>query len=293
MAIEYFNYDNHLISYIAHPTDKAAGLPIFFIHGLTASVHFWEAALFPEIREGHDWYSLSLPLHYPSSYRGELSPESLTEDGFAALYDALIRSIAPQGKVILVGYSVGGFAALNYAAKYPEKVDRVVSIGGFLTGKAKGLEGVLQYFSKGRRLRRWLFWGSWKLLQSHPFFLYLAVLYYAKNDRQLKAYGGLQPTLDNIWPDVQRHDIGYMRAWFDYLLRMDLLDEDQNIEAPVLAFAGESDPIIPYAHQAKYAALLPDCQLISLPGVGHLPFAEAPETFRRELLQFLEDAPGS
>lgn len=262
-------------------------MPVFFIHGLTGSIQFWEAAMYDEVRANHSWYSLSLPFHYPSSYDGKYDEKALHEDKFAALLDGMIRHILPGGKFILVGYSVGAFGALNYVAKYPTRVQSVVSVGGFMTGRAKGLEGVLQFFSEGRVLRKFLFWSSWKVLQSHVFFLRQAVKFYACKDKELQAYEPLKPTLQLMFSDVAQHDIEGMRAWFRYLLFMNLCDEIKDINCPVLAFAGSCDPIIPYQHQTEYAAALPNCRFVKLDGVGHVALAEAPEIFKRELVSWL------
>lgn len=285
--IRYTTYGNHRLASIAYPNADATHLPVVFVHGLTASPRFWEAGVPDALRRQHAWYALGLPLHHPSSYAGPFTDETLTEHGFADLLHAQMQDLGILGPRLLVGYSVGGFAVMNYAAKYPNKVAGIVSIGGFMTGKAQGLEGVLQFFARGRLLRRGLFHLGWRILQSHPYFLRLAVKFYAKNDRQLAAYPALDPTLAAIWPDVKRHNIAGMRAWFRYLLQMDLLDETEAIQCPVLAFAGDRDPIIPFAHQREYAHRLANCRLVVLPGVGHVPFAEAPVVFERELMSFL------
>ncbi|PHI18912.1 hypothetical protein CEQ90_15395 [Lewinellaceae bacterium SD302] len=283
----FINFGPHRLAYLAHPNPTATHLPVILIHGLTASVRFWEAAMPEEFRRRHAWYSLSLPLHHPSTYEGEYNDQTLTESVFAEMLHEQICRVVPQGRFLLVGYSVGGFAALNYAAKYPDRVAGVISAGGFTSGRAKGLEGVLQLFAKGRIIRRAIFWMSWKVLQSHIFFLRKAVKFYSINDRKLLAYPHLETTLRLIFPDVARHDIAGMRVWFRSLLNMELSDERENITCPVLAFAGESDPIIPYNHQVEYASKLPDACLVSLPGVGHVPFAEAPQVFERKMIEFL------
>ncbi len=272
------------LTYLAPAPDR---LPVVWIHGLTASVRFWETAMYPEVSAHRTWHSLSLPFHHPSSYSGLASADSLDEKVLSDLVALSVDRLIPTGRFHLVGYSLGAFAALNYAAKHPGRVASVVSIGGFMTGRARGLEAMLQFLSRGELLRRALFHFSWWVLKRHVFFLKLATLFYARRWRQLLRYPDLDPTLRNIFPDVRQHSVAGQRALFRYLLEMDLMDEIDGMRTPTLFLAGERDPIIPYAHQRACARRMPGARLVSLPGVGHVAFAEAPEVFRREVVGWL------
>ena len=50
-------------------------------------------------------------------------------------------------------------------------------------------------------------------------------------------------------------------------------------EIPVLAIAGEHDRGTPPAAARRIAATAPQGELVVLDGVGHFPFAEAPEAY--------------
>lgn len=244
--------------------------------------------MYPNIYEHRSWYSVSLPHHFPSTYAGRITADALDENLLADLLHEVIKTI-PGDKVHLVGYSVGGFAAMNYAAKYPESVASIISVGGFMTGRARGLEGVLQFFAKGTFFRKAIFHSAYWTMQRHRSFFKLATLTYAREWRDLLAYEALDPTIRNIFPDVQRHRIAGQRAWFRYLLDMDLLDETCNINCPVLVVAGDKDPVIPFRHQERYASLLPDSKLVVLSGVGHVAFGEDAEGFKAAVLEWLTD----
>ncbi|CAH0999413.1 2-succinyl-6-hydroxy-2, 4-cyclohexadiene-1-carboxylate synthase [Neolewinella maritima] len=287
----FVTHRGHRIACLSYPNPAATALPVVWVHGLTASYRFWEVAMYPEVWRERAWYSVSLPLHYPSSFTEAASVDGLTrhldEQLFAELLAEPIRALLPEGKFHLVGYSLGAFSCLNYTAKYPQRVASVISIGGFMTGRARGLEGVLQFFAQGNLVRRALFHTGWWILQRHVVFLKLATLFYARRWRRLLQYPLLDPTLEAIFPDVRQHPIGGQQALFRYLLDMNLMDEIDDIRTPVCVIAGDRDPIIPYAHQREYAARLQAGHFVRLPGVGHVAFAEAPEVFHRTVVNWL------
>lgn len=292
-ALTFVGHAGHQIACLSYLSGTPERLPIVWVHGLTASLRFWEAAMYPELTRDRNWYSISLPLHHPSTYDGHVNLDALDENLFAELLARPLERLIPEGKFHLVGYSLGGFACLNYTAKFPDRVASVVSVGGFMTGRAKGLEGVLQFFSHGHWLRRAAFRGSWWVMQRHVIFLKLATIFYARRWRELLAYPALDPTLSNIFPDVRRHSVIGQRALFRYLLEMNLLDEVEDIDLPVLVIAGTKDPVIPYTHQEAYAKRLSQGRFVALEGVGHVAFAEAAEAFRRVLLEWFEEEPQS
>lgn len=57
---------------------------------------------------------------------------------------------------------------------------------------------------------------------------------------------------------------------------------------PVLLLWGEADTITPLAGAEVLKGLLPDAELVTLPGTGHIPTIESPEAFREALLRFLD-----
>lgn len=112
----FIEHAGHRIASLAHANEAAVRFPVVWIHGLTVSVHVWEAAVYDEIKARRSWYSVGLPLHSPSTYAGELHEEKLTKDLFAELIAKPIDALIPEGEFHLIGHSLGGFAALNYAA---------------------------------------------------------------------------------------------------------------------------------------------------------------------------------
>lgn len=64
------------------------------------------------------------------------------------------------------------------------------------------------------------------------------------------------------------------------------------VRAPTLVLHGEHDRVVLPAHARHVAGLPPDSRLVCVPGVGHMPFWEAPELFNAELAGFVRDVTG-
>lgn len=286
--VTFVEHEGHRIACIAHIHSHPDRLPLIWIHGLAMSVRFWEEGMYAEITDHRSWYSISLPLHHPSTFDGKRKTDTLDENLFAELLAKAIDHWVPEGRFHLVGHSLGGFAALNYAAKNPARVASIVSIGGFMTGRAKGLEGALQFLSKGNLARKLLFFTAFRILQSHVFFLRLASFACARDWWSLVRFRSFNRTLRRVFPDIRLHSVAEQRSLCRYLIDMNLLDELDSIQHPVLVMAGEKDPIIPVDHQIEYATRLSHGHLVLFSGAGHLVFAEAPRLFEKTLLDWLD-----
>jgi 3-oxoadipate enol-lactonase/4-carboxymuconolactone decarboxylase len=76
------------------------------------------------------------------------------------------------------------------------------------------------------------------------------------------------------------------------LSRFDVRDRLGDVTAPVLAVAGSGDVATPPALVEDIAAGIPDCRLVVLDGVAHLPPTEVPSVVVKLLAQHLEPTGG-
>jgi 3-oxoadipate enol-lactonase/4-carboxymuconolactone decarboxylase len=76
------------------------------------------------------------------------------------------------------------------------------------------------------------------------------------------------------------------------LSRFDVRDRLGDVTAPVLAVAGSDDVATPPALVEDIAAGIPDCRLVVLDGVAHLPPTEVPSVVVKLLAQHLEPTGG-
>lgn len=109
-------------------------MELLFIHGALGCGTQLEplAERFPD----HDAHCVELTGHG----RSPLPLEELSYERFLSDIDAATRG----EKVHLFGYSMGGYAAVCYAARHPERVASVATLGSKLIWDEAGLKALLQ-----------------------------------------------------------------------------------------------------------------------------------------------------
>jgi pimeloyl-ACP methyl ester carboxylesterase len=187
-------------------------------------------------------------------------------DVFASL-EAVLADQAAGGRVTLVGNSLGAWIAMVFAARHPERVERVVAVNG---GPLMGSGGGPNLLPRTREEAR-------------------------ETMARLRDAGS--PAIpDRVLDDVVRRGatspIARLAAAAAGMAPF-LLSEDQlrAFQVPVRLVWGASDQLMTLDYAKRMAAVLPDVELIPVERCGHVPQQEAPERFETALLQALGDAP--
>lgn len=107
---------------------QGEGAPVILIHGLAASLHDWDD-LVPELAQhGYAAYALDLLGHGESAKPDSRAYEmDWVFDHLAAWIDSLGLGQAP----VLVGHSLGGYLALDYARRFPARTRGLVLVDPF------------------------------------------------------------------------------------------------------------------------------------------------------------------
>ena len=231
---------------------------VIMLHGLGSSLHTWEPwaeALSNRYRViRYDLPGFGLTGADPT---GDYS-DARAETVLAALMDRL-----GGRKASLIGNSMGGKLAWQFAADHPDRVDKLVLISpdgfaspGFEYGKEPKVPVVARV-----------------LPYTLPTFL-------------------LRMNLKPAYGDPARLTEDTVRRYRDLMLapgvRQALLDRTEQvrlqppepmlrrIQAPTLLVWGEKDALIPFSNAADYLKVLPHARLVSFPGLGHVPQEEDP-----------------
>lgn len=235
---------------------------------------------------------LRLVLLQPRGTGGSDPPADPRAYQFADYVDdveALRRHLALD-RLNLLGHSHGGMVAQGYAARYPDRVERLV-LASTATRFAAEHEAAMRAGVEKRSGEPW-YEDALAALEAEGAGEYstpeeLAELawrefrfYFARFGETEAAYlETLKAEIPN--PDPLLLFNSELLGSFDY--RSDLA----LVEAPTLVITGEEDFITGPVCARELAAAMSDVELVILPNTGHFVFVEARERFRESVLRFL------
>ncbi|GAA1877524.1 alpha/beta hydrolase [Pseudonocardia ailaonensis] len=213
--------------------------------------------------------------------RSERAPrDTCTLEQLGRDLEAVLRALAPEGPLVLVGHSMGGMTLMALAEQHPELFDsRVLGVALISTSAGEmgsaGLPGSLlsrynpltrgigglarlqpKLVQQGRRMLSDVIWGITRR--------------FAFGDRKVDP--ALVDLVDTM---ISANAVDALTDFVDTLgthNRIAALPALAGCE--VLVMAGTKDEVIPYTHGERIAAELPSAQMISFEGVGHLPMLE-------------------
>lgn len=266
---------------------NASGEALVLVHGSNASLHTWEPWI-KYIGDRLRVITLDLPAH---GLTGAVPNAQYGSAAQLVTVERLMQHLnVPQ--FILGGNSMGGGVSWRYALAHPEQVSTLILLD------ASGLQSWREE-ARGEEKNQGPL--AFRLLQK-PWFRSIARYL----DTRLLTKQGLQAAFDDdslVTEDmVELYYNMSMRAGTreatlarfthrstasEQLTSADLA----TLTLPTLIIWGETDTLIPPSAGERFAAALPNSQLIVYPNVGHLPMEEAAEQSANDLLHFLQQRP--
>jgi pimeloyl-ACP methyl ester carboxylesterase len=268
-------------------------LTVVLVHGFALDRRTWHFQRRSLAELGDP--SVRLVLYDQRSHgRSERAPrESCTIEQLGHDLDAVIRALAPEGPLVLVGHSMGGMTIMALAEQHPELfTDRVAGVALVSTSAGEvasaGLPGTL--LSRHNPLTR----GVGLLARLQPTLVETA----------RRALGDVLWSLTRSFAYGDRNVAPWLVDLVDKMIGANAVDalidftdtvnsHDRIAALPALAScevlvaAGDADRVIPVSHSDVIAAELPDATLVRLPGVGHVPMLEQPAAMDEALVELL------
>ncbi len=129
----------------------STGVPIFFLHGLSYTAEIWQRLGVTELLMAKRIPFLALDMPY--GLKTQCQPKSREpEENLVVLREA-IKSLFGSAVPVLVGASMGGYMALQYAVQFPVK-------GLFLVAPARALAPELSAAFSKFNFPLTIVWGS-------------------------------------------------------------------------------------------------------------------------------------
>lgn len=246
-----------------HYYQAGDGPAIILLHGLGLDATFW-TLLIPVLSRTHRVSAVDM-LGFG---RSDKPPLEYSVETFVEVLEGFMRA-AGISKATLVGLSLGGWIAAEFAAQHPESVDRLVLVNSAgMRPPAPLPSSALALLNPGsladeRNLLKFIFYNQEMVTDA------VVELYFKKRMRSGDGY-----TVARMLHSMQTRD-----EWLNERLA--------RVRAPALVVWGRNDQLIPLAMGEELARRLPGSQLAVIDDCGHLPPAEKPAEFAQAVIEFL------
>jgi len=197
----------------------------------------------------------------------EIHDADLTLEAEVTLLGAVLDELSLE-RVTLLGGSSGGCAAVAFAARFPERVERLLLYGAYLDGSsivaAEAREAIVgtvrSHWGLGARVLADIFLGDAGAAERERF---------ARLQREATSAAAAASLLELVY-------------------RLNVREEAERVRAPTLVVHRRADRAIPYEQGRALAAAIPGASLIPLEGSAHLPWVGDAQSVVRAWRSFLD-----
>lgn len=269
---------------------------LVLIHGNMTSSQHWDLVI-EQLQDSYHIYALDLRGFGFSTYHHPI--DSLNE--FAEDVKLFVDELQLK-KFSLVGWSMGGGVAMQFAAAYPMNVNKLILV------ESVGVKGYPSFKKdiNGQPIVSNLLKTKEEIAKD-PVQIAPVVQALKQKDKQyyrniwnLLIYTHHQPSPDRY--EKYLNDMLTQRNFVDVnygLVTFNISDEhngvvagngDMNrIQVPTLVLQGNRDYVVPKVVGEELAKHLPNAKLVVLENCGHSPFIDCLEAFINEVTEFLKE----
>jgi haloalkane dehalogenase len=241
---------------------------VLCLHGYPESSYMWRHLLETVADAGWQAVAPDLPGYGDSPYAG-----SGTWQAHVDAVDTFHRE-QELGEVVLVVHDWGGLIGLRWACEHPELIRAMVisNTGFFPDGKWHGMAQALRTPGQGEELVDGLDRGGFGSM--------LRAVSPGLDDRSIDEYFKAYASPERRRGQLELYRSGEFSELEDYDLAA--------VGAPALILWGEDDPFAPLAGAHRFAAELPDAELVVVGGARHFVFDDDPGACSAAVGTFLE-----
>ena len=246
------------------------GPPLLLVAGLASDVSSWQTVLpalsehFRVIIVDNRGIGRSIPEDAPVSV-------DLMADDCAALIDHL-----GYGPVHILGHSMGGFTALSLAARYPDRVKKLVLAA---TGEKSSSRNTLLFSDLADLYER----------GEDPAGFFRTVFYWIFSPAFFEDEGTVKGAVEFALSYPFPQSPVSFRNQVNAIAAFDGARFTGSINVPGLVLAGTEDLLFPAAAGADLAKKIPGGTFLAIDGAAHSIHAEKPEKFAEAVIHFLKE----
>jgi len=241
--------------------------PVLLLHGLGADATSWALQIPVLAQAGFRPIAPDAPGFGASRYDGR----GWTTRRVAAQLAELLRGLSPRPAHV-VGLSMGGVLAQQFAHDHPELTRKLVLVSSFAVLRPDSLSGWLYFLQRAAAVLTRDLEGQAHIVAGRVF--------PGQDNAQLRDL-----LVRSILQSDPRAYRGAMRSLAGFDSRRWL----SRIEAPTLVISGELDTTVSPLRQRLLGARIPGARLVVVAGAGHAVPVDQAESFNRLLLEFLAE----
>jgi pimeloyl-ACP methyl ester carboxylesterase len=271
---QFFAIDGYRLGYVA--CGDPASPPLLMVHGWLSHARFWRQTM-AAFEHTHYCVAVDLLGHGYS----DKPPDG---DYSIAAHAARVLKVADAlnlSEFTCIGHSMGGQIGLYLAFNDPERVIKLISVDGVVTGR---LSAYMRYVmtpifwfgalvpSIWNITRILMRYGWYRAIFDKPLFYQPDVSPYGSEDREMAlAHGNEIPAYRGL----------------KALTSVDLSGALPKIKAPTLAIFGEFDNCVPVSDGKLIQRDVPGSKLVLIKECGHTPMLEQPGQYLDTVREFL------
>ncbi len=246
-----------------------AGLPVVLLHGFPFDRRIWDETSRLLGHAGFRVVAVDLPGFGDSPLPSHHRSMADMADDVAALLDRL-----GHPKAVVLGFSMGGYAALEFALRHADRMSGLVLVStraepDSIENRAGRLDLAEKVLKDGTRPLKDAMLP--RLLPKRT---------------QLERRGLVRDVA--LWFDRASPE-AVAKTLLALADRRDLRSHLAEVKAPTLVVVGAEDETMGTAPSEHLAQSIPGATLVKLPGCGHLPMLEDGPGFRRAVTGFLAE----
>jgi pimeloyl-ACP methyl ester carboxylesterase/DNA-binding CsgD family transcriptional regulator len=200
----------------------------------------------------------------------EIGPEDLSLERDVALLEAVLDELEWE-RAVVIGGSSGGCAAIAFAARFPDRVERLLLYGAYADGGSIAPEQVRAAVVGAVRSH----WGLGSRVLADVFLGDVGTPEHERFARFQRAASSAETAA----------------ALLEMTYRNDVRGELPRVQVPTLVLHRRSDRAIPYRLGRELAAAIPHAALVPLAGSAHFPWAGDTDSVVRAARSVLDREP--
>ena len=253
---------------IVHYEAYGRGRPVILLHGWINSWGVWQDVMIDLAEHGrYKVYALDF---WGFGESGKHNTPPFKVDSYAQMVDQFMEILGIECAPVL-GHSMGGTVALDFALKYPHRVTKVGAVGSPIQGRS------LNFFLRVAALN-WV-----QLAQRVP----PVTRWIMTTLVRINTAGDNPRVRKMLLQDVDRTSLeSFFRSIGD-LRNTDLSAQLGQLVAPVLGVYGLHDNIVNPNQLTVLSQTVPGSQTVMLAQSRHFPMLDEPDQFNATVRQFL------